>query len=286
MNYIKGDIENKIIGIYFFITDFTNFIRSQNLQLHGSKKRGIKAKITDEEIATIGIVRCLLGIDCIKSFYTIAYPTLKELFPGLPKYKGFIKALNRTTYLQMLILQILLCLSKQNTNSKIFFVDATPYPVCNNKRIFTHKTFKDIAQRGKSSMGWFYGFKLHIVTDQNKHILGLKVTSGEVNERKPIKELLNSLKGTAIMDSAYLSADLADEFIQKGLHYFANVRKTMKKLMSKEQHQFLKLRQSIETTYGLLKQRFALVSTLTRSFLGFISRICCSFLAYILNFQT
>ena len=42
----------------------------------------------------------------------------------------------------------------------ISFVDSTPLRVCRNQRIHIHKTFKGIAQRGKCSMGWFFGFKL------------------------------------------------------------------------------------------------------------------------------
>ncbi len=127
-------------------------------------------------------------------------------------------------------------------------------------------------------MVWFYGFKLHLVTDEYGQLLALKITSGQVNERQP-------LKGTVVADAAYLSKDLTMELWEQSIHLFTGVRSNMKKIMSKSQHQPLKSRQRIEVTFGLLKQRFSLVSSSPRSIMGGISRICCSFLAYIFTYQ-
>ena len=101
-------------------------------------------------------------------------------------------------------------------------------------------------------MGWFYGFKLHLVTDEFGHLLALKVTSAEVNERKPFEQLLQSLKGTVVADAAYLSLELSETLAQKSLLLLTGVRKNMKKLMTRDQHKILKSRQMIEVTFGIL----------------------------------
>ena len=193
-----------------------------------------------------------MGMDCIKTFYALGHQVLKECFPGLPRYEGLIKGLCRTVPTQIMMLQLLLAMSKKACKSSLFLADATPYPVCHNKRIFTHKVFEGLAKRGKSSMGWFYGFKLHLVTDEFGHLLALKVTSGEVNERKPFEQLLHSLKGTVVADAAYLSLELSETLAQKSLLLLTGVRKNMKKLMTRDQHKILKSRQMIEVTFGIL----------------------------------
>jgi transposase len=285
MNYNIEKIDLTLAGIYTFVSDFMKFLDRNSIKLEGRIKPGVKARITDSELISIGILRSLLGMECIKSFYSLGRNILIQCFPKLPHYEGLIKGLNRTVPTQIMMLQILLMMSKKSCRSTIFLVDATPYPVCHNKRIFTHKVFDGLAKRGKSSMGWFYGFKLHLVTDQFGQLLALQITSGQINERQPLYQLLNSLKGTVIADAAYLSKDLTKELWKKSMHLFTGVRSNMKKIMSNAQHQLLKSRQRIEVTFGLLKQRFALVSSLPRSVMGGFSRICCSFLAYIFAYQ-
>jgi len=285
MNYSIDKIDLTLAGVYTFVNDFLKFLDQNSIQVEGQIKPGVKAKITDSELISIGMLRCLLGMDCIKTFYSLGRNILIKCFPGLPNYEGLIKGLNRTVRTQIMVLQILLMMSKKSCQSSIFLADATPYPVCHNKRIFTHKVFNGLAKRGKSSMGWFYGFKIHLVTDKFGKLLALKITAGQVNERNPLPHLLNALKGTVIADAAYLSKDLVEDLWGKSIHLFTGVRNNMKKLMTKAQHQKLKSRQRIEVTFGILKQRLALVSSLPRSVMGGFSRICCSFLAYIFAYQ-
>jgi len=285
MNYSIDEIDLTLTGIYNFVSDFLKFLDTHSVKLGGRKKVGVKAKISDGELISIGILRSVLGMDCIKTFYALGKALFKSCFPKLPKYEGLIKGLCRTTPTQVMILQLLLMLSKKACDSIVFYVDATPYPVCHNKRIFTHKVFDGFAKRGKSSMGWFYGFKIHIVTDECGLLLALRITSGEVNERVPLSDLLSSLKGTVVADAAYLSRKLSQDFWKKSIHLFTGVRKNMKKLMTKKQHQRLKSRQRIEVSIGILKQRLALVSSLSRSVIGGISRMCCAFLAYWFSYQ-
>lgn len=285
MNYNIETIDSTLTGIYTFVSDFLNFLDRNAIKLNGHKKPGVKAKITDGELISIGMLRSMLGMDCIKTFYALGAGMLKHCFPNLPRYEGLIKGLCRTVPTQVMILQMWLMMAKKSCRSAVFLADATPYPVCHNKRIFTHKVFDGLAKRGKSSMGWFYGFKIHLVTDEFGHLLALKITSGEVNERAPFMQLLEFLKGTVVADAAYLSKDLSEQLWEKSIHLLTGTRKNMKKLMTVPQHQQLKSRQRIEVTFGLLKQRLALVSSLSRSVLGGISRICCSFLAYFFSYQ-
>jgi hypothetical protein len=86
------------------------------------------------------------------------------------------------------------------TSRGIAFVDATPIRVCHNRRISHHRTFKDIAQRGKDSVDWFYGFKLHLIVDDR----GQLVTPGNVDEHQGLRKMAKFIKGKLLGDKGYL----------------------------------------------------------------------------------
>ena len=69
----------------------------------------------------------------------------------------------------------------------ISFLDLTPIQVCKSKRISRNKVFKDIATTGKSTIGWFHGFKLHIVINDKGELLSFAVTQANVDDREPLK---------------------------------------------------------------------------------------------------
>ena len=77
----------------------------------------------------------------------------------------------------------------------IAFVDSTPLCACKNIRIPRHKTFKDVAGRGKSSTGWFYGFKLHLMVDDCGKILSFSITRGNVDDRVPVPKMAKNFIG-------------------------------------------------------------------------------------------
>ncbi|MEP0791341.1 transposase, partial [Funiculus sociatus GB2-C1] len=77
----------------------------------------------------------------------------------------------------------------------ISFIDSTSLKVCHNRRISQHRVFKDIAARGKTSVDWFFGFKLHLVVNEQGELLNLQITPGNVDDRKPVPDLLESLFG-------------------------------------------------------------------------------------------
>jgi hypothetical protein len=69
------------------------------------------------------------------------------------------------------------------------FVDSTPIAVCHNKRIGHHKTFAGLARRGKSTTGWCYGFKLHLVINDQGEVLAFCLIPGKVDDREPVPTL-------------------------------------------------------------------------------------------------
>jgi hypothetical protein len=110
----------------------------------------------------------------------------------------------------------------------IAFVDSTPLCVCKNIRIPRHKTFKDETRRGKSSTGWFYGFKLHLVVDDQGEILSFSITKGNVDDRKPVPTLAKNLIGKLFGDRGYISKKLTELLATDDIELITTIKKNMK----------------------------------------------------------
>lgn len=112
----------------------------------------------------------------------------------------------------------------------ISFVDSTPIRVCDNRRILQHKTFKGIAKRGQCSLGWFYGFKLHMVCNNEGQLIDIQFTQGKVDERTPLKSasFISKLWGKLFRDKGYISKSLFTELFGKGIHLITKLKRNMK----------------------------------------------------------
>src|SRR5215218_10354206 len=126
---------------------------------------------------------------------------------------------------------------------------------CDNHRISRHKVFADLAQRGKTSMGWFFSFKLHLVFNNDNEIVALKLTPGTVHDTTPVPALTRELIGKLFGDKGYLGQKLAEDLLRRGLTLFTRVRRNMKSLpMSLQDKALLKARNMTETIIGQIKE--------------------------------
>ena len=125
------------------------------------------------------------GFKHLKSFYHgFAEPLLRGYFPGLPCSEHFV-ALQKSVFVPL----VFFLHSHLGTRTGLYYIDSTALPVCDNHRIARHKVFADLAQRGKTSMGWFFGFKLHLVFNNRHEIVALKLTPGNVHDTTPVPAL-------------------------------------------------------------------------------------------------
>lgn len=142
------------------------------------------------------------------------------------------------------------------TCTGISFVDSIPIRVCDNNRIFNHKVFQGIATRGKSTMGYFFGFKLHIVVSETGNILNFVITQGNVDDRAPVKEdnLLKNVFGKLFDDRGYISQPLFVQLFVKDIQLVTRIKQNMKnRLMSITDKILLRKRSIIETINDELK---------------------------------
>jgi len=151
----------------------------------------------------------------------------------------------------------------------IAFIDATSLVVCPNRRIDSHKVFKQVARRGKTSVGWFYGFKLHRVVNDCGEWLAFPITPGNVDDRKPVPQLVKGLTGKLFGDRGYLSQKRFETRLEQNRPLITKLRKTMRnKLLPLSDKLLLRKRALIETINDQLKNISQIEPTRHRSVIG------------------
>lgn len=278
----KNIIQQKdsIITLFCLIDEICKKILPRELP----KKAGRKSALGVSELMAIAVIFLYSDCNSFKGFYRIFQHT--NFFPNLPEYSRLLKNVKSISPHIVQILHILTAMNRAKSDNDVMFVDSMPLPVVNNKRIFNYKT-TGLAKRGRSSMGWFYGFKMHLIINKKGELLRVKITSGNVSDKdhELIMELFENLKGMVIADAGYTSEALRKKLFEKGIHLFACPYKNMKKLMTKAQHKLLKSRQLIETVNGCIKHRTSCVSSLPRSFDGYMWRYLTAVFAFVLTHQ-
>lgn len=174
--------------------------------------------------------------------------------------------------------------ARSNKCTGISFIDSFSLEVCHQRRIHSHKVFKNIAQRGKTSVGWFYGFKLHIIINHIGEIIAFYITPGNVsdNNETVLTKLTEKLFGKLCGDTGYIvNAKTFEKLYLKAVHLITKLRKNMKnKLMLLEDKIGLKKRGVIESVGAILKEDLSLEHSRHRSIFGFISHIISTLVAY------
>lgn len=169
------------------------------------------------------------------------------------------------------------------TCTGISFVDSTPLRVCRNQRILVHKTFEGLATRGKCSMGWFFGFKLHLVINDKGEILNFMFSPANVDDREPLKQgnFQRDIKGKLCADKGYIGQALFENLFLNGIQLLTRVKNNMRNsLMSVEDKILLRKRALIETVNDELKNIAQIEHSRHRSFNNFIANALSAIAAY------
>lgn len=246
-------------------------------QLSNKKKRGRKPSLCASEIMTIIIYFHIEGYKNFKSYYQKhVCEHLRAEFPGLVSYSRFVELMPNVLLALCAYLQ-----SRYGDTTGIAFVDSTAISVCHNKRIERNKVFAGWAERGKTSMGWFYGFKLHLIVNELGELLAVQLTPGNMDDRKPLEQMTQKLYGKLFGDKGYISQSLFETLFQRGLELITPIRKNMKnQLMHLTDKILLRKRSIIETINDQLKNISQIEHTRHRSQLNFAVNLMAGLIAY------
>lgn len=263
-----------------FCKEFDSNMKEMTLKADGKKHRNRKASLSDAEIMTILICFHFGSFRCFKHYYLHYVKVhLADMFPTAVSYNRFVELEARVSIQMMLFLQ--LCCFGECTG--ISFIDSTCVPVCHNKRIKRNKVFKEYAQVGKSTMGWFYGFKLHLICNEHGEILNFILTRGNVDDRdeKVFNRLSDNIIGKLYADKGYISQSLFDKLFSNDIHIVTGLRANMKnKLMPLYDKIMLRKRSVIETINDELKNVAQLVHSRHRSLNNFLMNVLAVIAAY------
>lgn len=231
---------------------------------------GRKRTLSLSETATIAVLKASYGIKELKQMYRLLQDRFASDFT-LPCYKNFVESMNSDTIHLLVLIQVLLSF-RNRTAGVVKIIDSTAIPVCKNSRIHSHKVMRRLATRSKTTTGWFYGLKLHALTDHNGNLLKLLFTTGNVDDRKALDQFLTLLQQSLVLaDAGYISPKLQKKALQRNNLLLTSVRKNMKKIMTPLQHFLLNQRIHVEQLFNVLKERYNLVTSLPRSEKGYLA---------------
>jgi len=232
------------------------------------------------EIMTIIVYFHLSNQKTFKWYYNIYIRTvLKEYFPQTLSYNRFVEVMQKT----IVPLTVYLMKFRVGKCSGINFLDSTTLDVCNNKRINSHQVFKDLAQRGKTSTGWFYGFKLHLIINDEGEIISFCITAGNVDDRdfKTISTLTKEIYGKIFADKGYISKGLFEQLLEKNIELITKIKKNMKnRLMNIWDKLLLRKRAVIECVNDFLKNICQIEHTRHRCVANFLVNLLSGLVAY------
>jgi len=272
--------EDKITEIFYladeFCKEFDDYLSSKII---GNKPKR-KPTMTVSEVVTITVLFHSGSFRNMKHFYlNYVQKHLSKEFPNTVSYNRFTELMQSSVLAMSMFLKT--CCLGDCTG--ISYVDSTPVRVCKNKRIKRNKVFKGIAELGKSSMGFFFGFKLHLIINDKGEILNFVITQGNVDDREPLKnqKFVEKIMGKLFGDKGYISAELTQLLFIDGIQLITNIKKNMKNcLMEMSDKILLRKRSVIETVNDELKNICQIEHSRHRSFGNFISNLVAGLIAY------
>ncbi|SPR13809.1 transposase [Orientia tsutsugamushi] len=149
-----------IITVYYLIGNFCKIYQEWERKrlIPSSNQRNRDGKFSLAELLTITIYFYLSPCKDFKNYY---------LYYLSHKYKGYFRLPSYSMIIQlwprMLLPLAVLMHYLKGEETGIYYIDSTKLAICHNKRISSNRVFNRFSKIGKSSYGWFLGFKLHLI---------------------------------------------------------------------------------------------------------------------------
>lgn len=274
---------DNLVELYCIVDEFAKkfFPEFEKAQLEfGLKRRRKACALSPSEIMTLMIYFHQLRFRDFKTYYTqYVQKYLPQAFPDLVSYNRFVELMP-----SILLPMCFFIHAQQKSETGIYFIDSTVIKACHVKRASSNKVFKGIAKKSKSTMGWFFGFKLHLLINDKGEILAFKVTPGTTDDRATVDKMTQGLTGKLFGDRGYISQELFDKLYQRGLQLITRIKKNMQnKMMPLIDKLLLRKRAIIESVNDQLKNISQIEHTRHRSPTNFMVNLVAALAAYALQ---
>ncbi len=276
-----------LITLFCRVDDFCKAFKSectQNLIAHDtSSKRWWTTResgLCMSELITLAIMFHKSNYRTFKHFYLYYIcDTLRAYFPGLVSYRQVNKLMKQVVFPLFAFQQ-----SLQGDPTGIGFIDSTVLSVCHICRASNHKVFKKVARKGKTTTGWFYGLKLHLVINHQGEILTWMLSPGNVDDRGPVPALTAGLWGKLFGDRGYISKKLFDQLDKQGIQLITKLKARMKNMLMDVVDKALLLKRGvIESVNNKLKSQCQIEHHRHRSLPHFMINLLSGLAAYSLD---
>jgi hypothetical protein len=274
----------KLVEIFIVCDDFCKEFEHYSMS-QGQQRPPKERQMSDSELMSILIFYHHSGFRCFKYYYQqVILKAMGSYWKKPYAYEAFVAQIPRVNF----VLFAFLSAARLATTTEANYIDSTPLVVTHNRRKQSNRTFKHLARTGKTSTGWFFGFKLHAVINQKGQLVVFHITAANVadNNHDLLEKLTGRLKGFLYGDKGYLTG-LATQFKERGLELITHYRKKMgHRYLTLKQAYYLKHRGLIETVFDCLKNLCDLEHSRHRSPLNFCVNIWSALIAYTFFEQT
>jgi len=273
-----------LISTFCRIDDFC-IIYERDLKLkqigkQNNRQYGCKPQLSISELMTILIMYQITKYRTFKAYYLEFIKVYwKDYFPDAPSYSRFVEMIP-----QALVPLASFITCNQGKKTDIYYVDATKLPVCHGLREKRHRVFNGLAGKSKTSTGWFFGLKLHVIVNSLCEIISLRVTRGNTDDRTPLLEMCEGLTGFLFGDRGYVSKQKTESLASKGLKLITTLKKNMKPVKrTRQEKDLLRHRGIIETLFDYLKNSLMLWHTRHRSPINAFAHMMACLAAWVID---
>ena len=268
-----------ITALYCCLDDFCKVFEDWEAHrlIPSPTTRQRSGKLSRAEMLFIMVLFHLSPYKHFKAFYLYGIGCqFRTCFGELPHYDRFVSLMPRLFAPLMVLLH-----SMNGEETGLYFADSSKLAVCHHRRIHRHRVFNGLAARGKTSMGWFFGLKLHFVINHKGQIMALRITPGNTADSTVLDEITQHLAGKLYADKGYIGHELFRSLWQRGLHLIIGIRRNMRNhLMPLADKLTLRKRFVIETVLDILKCEMGLEHSRHRSVMNAMVHILSCLVAY------
>lgn len=276
-------MKNDTNALYFLVDEFCKiYLQWQKHRLIGG---GNQVRLRDNwmslsEMLTVMIMYHTSPCREFKFFYFHCLSTVhRSKFPKLLSYSRFVELMPKFFIPLVCLLH---CLSGKRGG--VYFIDSTKMQICHNKRTNSNRVFRGLSKMGKSSYGWFMGFKLHLIINSKGQIIAAKITQGNIDDRDVVRGMTKDLTGDMYGDKGYISGELFRDLFRRGLRIVTGIRSNMKNyLFTLKDKILLRKRSVIESVFNIMKNHMNLEHTRHRSPINFLVNAISCLVAYQLR---
>jgi len=270
----------EIIALFCDIDDFCLQFEPvwQRHRIHeGSRQRWRAQRLCLSEVRTLVVSFHQSGYRTFKEYFLrYVTPPLRWAFPYLVSYSRFVELIPEALVPLCAYFQ-----TRKGRSAGVAFIDSTLLAVCHPKRSRRHKVFAGLARWGRNSLGWGYGFKLHLLINDVGDLLACRLTVANIDDRVPVPALVAKVKGKVFGDRGYISQALFDTLFSHGIQLITKLRKDMKnKLVPMMDKLLLRKRSLIETVNDQLKNISQIEHSRHRSVSNFLVNLVAGLIAY------